>query len=156
VNILKFIASIALCYLVAFLGSVFTFSSIPTWYAQLNKPFFNPPNWIFGPVWTVLYFLMAVSLYIIWNKNLENKKQDKAIKIFIFQLTLNLLWSLVFFGLHQPLLGLITIIILWFSIFITIKYFYKLSKPSGYLLVPYILWVSFASVLNFAIVVVNK
>ena len=155
-NILKFIASIALCYLVAFLGSVFTFSSIPTWYAQLNKPFFNPPNWVFAPVWTILYFLMAVSLYIIWNKNLENKKQDKAIKIFIFQLTLNLLWSLVFFGLHQPLLGLITIIILWFSIFITIKYFYKLSKPSGYLLVPYILWVSFASVLNFAIVVVNK
>jgi len=155
VNILKFIASIAICFLVAILGSVFTLPSIPTWYAVLNKPIFSPPNWIFGPVWTVLYFLMAISLYIVWNKNLENKKKDKAIKIFIFQLVLNLLWSLVFFGLHRPLLALITIIILWFSIFITIKYFYKLSKTSGYLLVPYIFWVTLASVLNFAIVILN-
>lgn len=152
---LKFIVSIALCFLVAFLGSALTLSSIPTWYAQLNKPFFSPPNWIFGPVWTILYFLMGISLYIIWSKNLKNKKKEDAIKVFIFQLTLNLLWSLVFFGLHQPLLALITIFILWISIFMTIKSFYKISKVSSYLLIPYILWVSFASILNLAIAVLN-
>jgi len=155
VNIFKFIVSITLCFVVAFLGSAFTLPSITTWYAQLNKPFFSPPNWIFGPVWTVLYFLMGVSLYIIWNKNLKNKKKEDAIKIFIFQLTLNLLWSLVFFGLHQPLLAFIAIIILWISIFMMIKYFYKISKTSAYLLVPYIIWVTFASILNLAVAVLN-
>jgi translocator protein len=151
----KFIVSIGICFAVAFLGSLFTFSSIPTWYAQLNKPFFNPPNWIFGPVWTILYFLMAISLYIVWSKNSKNKNKEDAIKIFIFQLILNLLWSLIFFGLHQPLWALITIYLLWASIYMTIKSFYKISKTSSYLLVPYILWVSFASILNLAIVLLN-
>jgi len=154
-NILKLITSIVLCFLVAFLGSLVTISSIPTWYAQLNKPFFSPPNWIFGPVWTALYFLMAVSLYIVWNKNLKNRTKENAMKVFIFQLILNLFWSLVFFGLHQPFLAYITIIILWIAIFMTIKYFYKISKMSAYLLVPYIIWVTLASVLNLAIVALN-
>jgi translocator protein len=152
----KLIASITLCFFVAFLGSAFTFSSIPTWYAHLNKPFFNPPNWIFGPVWTILYFLMGISLYIVWNKNIASKKKERPIKIFIIQLVLNLLWSLVFFGLHQPLLALINIVILWYSIFITIKYFYGISRMSAYLLYPYIVWVSFASILNFAVVILNS
>jgi translocator protein len=155
-NILKFIVSVVSCFLVAFLGSATTMSSIPTWYAYLNKPFFNPPNWIFGPVWTILYFLMGVSLYIVWNKNLKNKEKGNAIKVFIFQLILNLLWSLVFFGLHQPLLALITIIMLWISIFLTIKAFYKISKTAAYLLYPYIFWVTFASILNFAIALLNR
>jgi len=121
----------------------------------LTSLFFSPPNWIFGPVWTILYFLMGISLYMVWDKNLKNKKKDKAIKTFLLQLTLNLLWSVVFFGLHQPLLALAVIIMLWISIFMTIKYFYKISKISGYLLVPYILWVSFASILNLAITILN-
>ncbi len=155
-NILKLIFSIGVCFLVAGIGSAFTLPSIPSWYAQLNKPFFSPPNFLFGPVWTVLYLLMGISLYIVWNKNLKNKNKDKAIKTFILQLVLNLLWSLIFFGLHQPLLAFITIIILWISILMTIKYFYKISKPAAYLLIPYILWVSFASILNLAIVGLNK
>ncbi|MDP2638486.1 MAG: TspO/MBR family protein [Candidatus Levybacteria bacterium] len=154
VSIYKFIVSIGLCFIVAFLGSVVTLSSISTWYASLNKPFFNPPNFIFGPVWTVLYFLMGVSLYIVWNKNLKNKK-DKAIKVFALQLVLNLLWSLVFFGLHQPLLAFIVIVMLWIAIFMTIKHFYKVSKLSAYLLIPYILWVSFAAFLNLFIVLLS-
>jgi translocator protein len=154
-KIFKFIFSIVLCFSAAALGGAATYSSIPTWYASLNKPFFNPPNWIFGPVWTILYFLMAVSLYIVWDKNFKNKKKEEAIKIFIFQLVLNLLWSFAFFGFHQPLLALITVIALWISIFVTIKYFYKISKTSAYLLYPYIFWVSFASILNLAIVILN-
>jgi translocator protein len=155
-KILKFIISIASCFLVAFLGSTFTVPSIAGWYAHLNKPFFNPPNWIFGPVWTILYFLMGVSLYIVWNKNLKNKEKGNAIKVFIFQLVLNLLWSLVFFGLHQPLVALITIIALWITIFMVIRSFYKISKIAAYLLYPYIFWVSFASILNFAVLLLNK
>ena len=154
-NILKLVISVGICFLVAFIGSALTLSSLPTWYSTLNKPIFSPPNWIFGPVWTILYFLMGVSLYIVWNKNLKNKNKDEAIKIFIFQLILNLLWSFVFFSLHQPLLALITIIILWFFILMTIKYFYKISKLAAYLLIPYILWVSFASLLNLFIVGLN-
>jgi translocator protein len=156
VKISKFILSIFLCFFVAFLGSVFTFPSIPGWYSTLHKPFFNPPNWIFGPVWTILFFLMGVSLYIVWTENINNKKKESAIKIFILQLVLNLLWSLAFFGLHQPLLAMVIIVILWLSIFMTIKYFYKISRLSAYLLYPYISWVSFASILNFAIVILNR
>jgi len=148
VNISKFITSITLCFFVAFAGSAVTLPSIPTWYALLNKPFFSPPNWVFGPVWTVLYFLMGISLYLIWNKSVK-------IKIFLIQLALNFLWSLVFFWLHQPLLALITIFMLWISIYLTIKSFYRISKLAAYLLIPYILWVSFALLLNLFIVVLN-
>lgn len=154
-NIKKLIGSLALCFAVAFLGSVVTTPSIDSWYMTLQKPSFNPPNWIFGPVWTVLYFLMGVSLYMVWNKA-KGKKSQKAIQIFLIQLALNFLWSLVFFGLHLPLVAFLTIICLWASILYTILLFYKLSKPAAYLLTPYILWVSFASILNLAIVVLNK
>ncbi len=156
VKILKLVFSIGVCFLVAGIGSAITLPSISTWYATLNKPFFSPPNFLFGPVWTILYFLMGVSLFIIWDKNLKNKNKDKTIKTFILQLILNLLWSLVFFGLHQPLLAFIAIIVLWIAIFITIKYFYKISQLAAYLLIPYIVWVSFASILNLAIVLLNK
>lgn len=151
----KFIASVLLCFSVAFLGSAATTPSIPTWYASLSKPCFNPPNWVFGPVWTVLYLSMAVALYITWDKKISKKKKDKAVKIFIFQLILNLLWSLMFFGLHQLLLSVVVIIALWISILITIKYFIRISKWAGYLLIPYILWVSFAYILNFSILILN-
>jgi translocator protein len=151
----RFIASVAICFFVAFFGSAFTTPSITTWYAQLNKPFFNPPNWIFAPVWTILFFLMGVSLFIVWDKKLKNIKKDNAIKIFFLQLILNLFWSLAFFGLHMPVLALIIIYVLWISIFMMIKNFRKISKASGNLQIPYLVWVSFASILNLAIVVLN-
>jgi len=155
VSILKLVASVGLCFVVAFAGSVVTLPSIPAWYAQLNKPVFSPPNWIFGPVWTILFFLMGMSLYLVWNKSLRNKNTSKAIGIFLVQLFFNFLWSIAFFGFHLPLLAFIVIIALWISIFMTIKYFYKISRTSAYLLIPYILWVSFALILNFFIATLN-
>lgn len=154
-NIFKLIISIVTCELVGILGSVFTVSSIPTWYAALSKPPFSPPNWIFGPVWTLLYFLMGIAFYLIWKQGLNNKKVKFAAKLFLVQLALNFVWSPAFFGLQSPLLGLIIIIFMWIAIVFTMKKFYPLSKPAFYLMVPYILWVSFATVLNAAILVLN-
>lgn len=151
---MKLIAAIVFCQMAGLIGSLFTFTAIPTWYAQLNKPFFNPPNWVFGPVWTMLFTLMGISLYIIWTKK-QNKKTRQAINIFLVQLVLNTLWSILFFGLKSPTLAFIEILILWFAIYTTIAHFWRLSKPSAYLLVPYIAWVSFASLLNLAIVILN-
>lgn len=154
-NLLKLIVSVGICFFVAFLGSTVTTTAISTWYTSLNKPFFNPPNWIFGPVWTILYLLMGIALYLVWNKGLKSKKAKQAVKIFIIQLALNLFWSIVFFGFHSPLLAFMVIIALWISIFAAIKYFYKISELSAYLLVPYIVWVSFAAFLNLFIVLLN-
>lgn len=151
----KLIISVVGCELVGLLGTLFTISSILTWYASLNKPSFSPPNWIFGPVWTLLYFLMGVSFYLIWKKDFKKKKVKIASMFFASQLALNFLWSPVFFGLRAPLLALIIIIILWVLIFLTIKKFYFLSKWAAYLLVPYLLWVTFATILNASIVVLN-
>ena len=146
-DILTLIAAILLCESAGIVGSLFTFSEIPTWYASLEKPSFNPPSWVFGPAWTTLYALMGVSLYLVWK---ERKKADikVALAFFITQLILNTIWSILFFGLHSPILGLACIILLWLSIAATIIYFYKISKKAAYLLIPYILWVSFASILN--------
>jgi len=152
---LKLIISIGLCFIVAFIGSAVTLPSIPTWYAQLNKPFFNPPNFIFGPVWTVLYLLMGISLYLVWNKGWKNKNTNKAIRVFLVQLALNFSWSFVFFGLHLPFLAFLTIIALWIIIFYTITLFKKISKLASELLIPYLLWVSFALILNLFIVILN-
>ncbi len=154
-NILRFIISIVTCETVGIIGSIFTLSSIQTWYMFLNKPSFNPPNWIFGPVWTVLYALMGVSLYLIWNKGLKSNKTKNALKIFFVQLAFNFLWSIVFFGLHNPLLALIVITFLWASILYTILLFKKISQIAAFLLFPYILWVSFAVLLNLFIVLLN-
>lgn len=146
--------SLLLCFVVAFLGSLVTTPSIDTWYVTLQKPSFNPPNWVFGPVWTVLYFLMSVSLFLIWSKKTKNKDK-KPLQFFLLQLGLNLLWSIVFFGLHSPIGAFITIVLLWAAIFYTIILFYKVSKNAAYLLIPYLLWVSFATLLNLAIVILN-
>jgi translocator protein len=116
--------------------------------------FFSPPNWLFAPVWTIIFLLMGVSLFLV----LETKKSDQknlAIVLFAIQFFFNILWSFLFFGLRSPLLGLIGVIILWFSIVATILGFYKVSKKSAYLLLPYILWVSFATILNLAILLMN-
>ncbi len=146
---------ITLCLLVGALGSAFTAPSIESWYATLNKPFFSPPNFIFAPVWTTLYILMGISLFLVYQKGLKKKAVRIAVSFFMLQLLLNFLWSVVFFGLHAPLLALIEIILLWFAIFLTILRFNNISKLAAKMLIPYILWVSFATVLNLSIVLLN-
>jgi tryptophan-rich sensory protein len=131
-------------------GSFFTFNSVSTWYPTLEKPFFNPPSWIFGPVWTTLYFLMGISLFLVWGK----KKTD--LTWFWAQLALNAFWSIVFFGMKSPGLAFLVIVLLWISIFLTIKSFYKINKNAAYLLYPYLAWVTFASILNLFIAILNK
>lgn len=154
-NTLKLFASIIGCELVGILGSVFTISSIPTWYAVLNKPVFAPPNWIFGPVWTTLYFWMGISFYLIWNQGWKKQKVRTAGMYFLAQLGLNFIWTPVFFGLRSPLLALFVILAMLMLIITTMKKFYPLSKWAFYLLLPYLGWVSFATLLNAAIVFLN-
>lgn len=153
INFPKLIFSIGLCLGAGVLGSFFTVSSIPTWYTTLNKPSFSPPNWIFAPVWTVLYILMGVSLYLVWIS--KSKLKQNALYLFFVQLGLNALWSLIFFGLHNPSLALVDIIALWVAIILTMRAFLKINKISGRLLVPYLAWVSFATYLNYSIWVLN-
>jgi translocator protein len=155
-NWLKLLASVLVVELVGILSSLTTFNSIPNWYAHLIKPSFNPPNWIFGPVWTLLYLMIGVAVYLVWTSKKPNSFKINAYWIFAFQLLLNGLWTIVFFGMHQILGALIMIAVLWLLIIINIFAFYKISKTAGYILVPYLLWVSFASVLNFSLWLLNK
>jgi len=154
-NYKRLIISLALPQLAGLAGSLFTTPAIPAWYAGLEKPSFNPPNWIFAPVWTLLFLLMGISLYFIWGRGLENKKSKIAVLIFAVQLALNALWSIVFFGFHNLGAAFVAIIFLWFAIFVNIVAFAKISKQAAYLLLPYILWVSFAAILNFSILTLN-
>ncbi len=145
------ILSVAICLSAGFIGSFFTISSIGSWYSTLNKPFFNPPNWLFGPVWTFLYILMGISLYLA----VKNGADKKTLIIFSQQLLLNTVWSILFFGLQNPFFAFIEIIILWLFIFLTILSFSKYSRLSAYLLLPYLFWVTFAAFLNSAIIYLN-
>ncbi len=150
-KIIRLVAAILICQMAGFIGAVFTVDSIPTWYATIEKPSFNPPNWIFAPVWTTLYLLMGVALYLIWDKGFRKKEVKTALLVFSIQLILNALWSILFFGLRNPLYGLIEIIVLWITILASIILFYKIDKRAALLLIPYILWVSFAAILNYSI-----
>ena len=154
-KILKFVIAILIPQLAAVIGSVFTMPSIEDWYANLGKPQLAPPNWVFGPAWTALFLLMGIALFIVWQKGLNKKNVKAAFSIFIGQLALNVLWSIIFFGLHSPGFAFVEIVFLWFAILATIIAFAKVSKPAAWLLVPYILWVSFASYLNFMIWMLN-
>jgi tryptophan-rich sensory protein len=147
----KLIISIVICQLTGAIGAIFTAESVGSWYLTLNKPGLNPPSWVFAPVWTTLYVLMGVALFIIWKKH----QTGYAIHIFIFQLILNSLWSFLFFGVRNIQLAFIEIILLWLSILITIILFYRISRPAAYLLIPYILWVTFASYLNYELMRLN-
>jgi tryptophan-rich sensory protein len=151
-NITKLIVSIAIPLIAGFVGSLFTTKSIPNWYETIQKPAFNPPNWIFGPVWTILFIMMGIALYLVWT---SGKANNSALWIFGIQLGLNALWSILFFGLHSPLWAFVDIIVLWFAILATIISFYSVSATASYLLIPYILWVSFATILNWKIMVLN-
>jgi len=149
-NIIKLIISIVICQLAGVIGSIYTTPAIKTWYAFLNKPSFNPPNFVFAPVWTILFLLMGVALYLAWLK-----KQKEALIIFAFQLILNVLWSIIFFGLKMPSVALVEILMLWVAILYTLVNFYRVSKLAGFLLLPYLLWVAFAAVLNLSIWLLN-
>jgi translocator protein len=141
------LVSLVTCFAVAGLGSLATTPNIPTWYATLNKPTWTPPNWAFGPVWTVLYGMMAVSVWLVWRKAGWNM----AVTIFAIQLALNLAWSFIFFGFHQPGLAFLEIVMLWLAIAATVLMFFQVSPVAASLLIPYLLWVSYAAALNFAI-----
>ncbi len=154
-NIPKLVYSIVICQLAGIIGSFFTFPSISTWYVALEKPSFNPPNWVFSPVWITLFILMGISLYLVWGSGAKTRYVKIALTLFGIQLALNALWSIIFFGLKSPFYALIELVILWVAILATIFKFFNISKTAAYLLIPYILWVSFAAVLNFSIWVIN-
>jgi len=153
-KIVKLIILVLISEGVGVLGSIFTFSAIPTWYAGLNKPFFSPPNFVFGPVWTTLYFLMGLSLFLVLEQKLKKDKQ-KIVFLFSAQLLLNFTWSIIFFGAQNPALAFVNIIALWLSIAILIYKFWPHSRLASLLLVPYLAWVSFASLLNLFIIILN-
>jgi benzodiazapine receptor len=156
--IYKLLISLAIAFAAAGIGSFFTISAIPTWYAELAKPSFNPPNWVFGPAWSLLYTLMGVALFRVWNSKPEGstKGHTKPARTLAFarfgvQLVLNALWSIVFFGLHQLGPALIVIAALWLAILACIVTFWRFERTAALLLLPYLAWVTFASLLNFAV-----
>jgi translocator protein len=155
VQIFKLIASLILTLGVGAIAGIFTSSSVTGWYAGLNKPSFNPPNWLFGPVWTVLYIIMGISLFMIWKIE-PSKERNIALLIFMVQLIFNFCWSFIFF--HFKLIGpaLIDIIVLWISIVVMLILFYTIKPLAAYLNIPYLLWVSFASILNGAYYFLNR
>jgi translocator protein len=150
-SIVKLIISVIACFAAGGIGSIFTFKSIPTWYPGLKKPKYTPPDKVFGPIWTALYLLMGISVYLIWQKGLPNDGVLIAFIIFWVQLILNALWSIIFFGMKSKGGGVITIIILWFLILAEIITSFQVSSWAGTLLIPYIIWVSIASYLNIGI-----
>lgn len=155
VRIIQFIVAIGVSLAAGWIGAIFTTPVIPTWYAGLTMPAFSPPSWVFGPVWTVLYILMGIALYLVWSKGLRHKNVQVATAIFGVQLVLNVLWSFVFFGMQAPFFALIGILFLWTAILMTIVFFDRVSVPAAVLLVPYFLWVSFAAYLNYGIYALN-
>jgi benzodiazapine receptor len=153
--VVRLAACIAVSELAGIIGSVFTTPSIPGWYAALARPAFNPPNRVFGPVWTTLFALMGVALFLVWQKKEDRQAKKYAVIAFFVQLGLNTLWSILFFGLQSPAWAFVDIVALWFGIVVTMLLFYRISKSAAWLLLPYLLWVSFAGVLNAAIWMLN-
>ena len=149
------VLSIAICLAVAGAGAVFTRGSIRNWYPLLQKPSWTPPSWLFGPVWTVLYLMMAIAAWLVWRRR-GFGNVDSALGLYVFQLALNAMWSPLFFGMKNPLAGLLDIVPLWAAILATLISFWRISSAAGALLVPYWLWVSFATALNFAIWKMNR
>lgn len=154
INIGKLSLSIIIPLVAGFLGSFFTGPAVKTWYLIINKPTWNPPSWVFAPVWTTLFIMMGIALYLVWSAKMSNKVRW-ALKMFSAQLVLNILWSVFFFGMQNFWMAFGEIIILWIAIALTIVDFSKVNKKAAWLLVPYIMWVSFASYLNFTIASLN-
>lgn len=155
-NSIRLIVSIVACQCAGFIGSIATSRSVSTWYQTLQKPDFTPPSWLFAPAWITLYLLMAIAAFLVWRTGLDKPETRTALIIFLVQLVLNALWSIAFFGLQSPLYGVIVIAALWLAILFTILKFFPISKAAGVLMLPYILWVSFAAVLNISILILNR
>ena len=153
-HLFPLLISILLALSAGFIGSFFTTPSIASWYAFINKPSFSPPNWLFAPVWTLLYILMSIAAFLIWQKR-DNPKAKQALRFYGTQLILNALWSIIFFGMHNPGLAFLEIIFLWSFILITLIKFYQINKIAGLLFIPYLLWVSFALILNLFVWMIN-
>lgn len=153
-NVLKLIVSIVLPLSIGAIAGIFTSEAIPGWYATLNRPSFNPPNWLFGPVWTTLYLLMGVSLYLIWKQE-KGKERNFAMLVFIVQLVLNFAWSFIFFYFNKISFAFAEIILLWLSILLMIIRFYRIKPIAAYINIPYLLWVSFAAILNLSFYLLN-
>jgi translocator protein len=153
---LKLVASLAAALAAALIGGLATGSSVATWYAALRKPAFAPPDWLFGPAWTVLYILMAMAAWVVWKRGLGTPGVGLALAVYLVQLVLNGAWSGLFFGLRSPLAGLLGIIALWLAILATIVLFFRVSTTAGILMLPYIAWVTFAAALNAAILKLNR
>ena len=151
----KLVLSLIICQMAGVLGSIFTGSSVSTWYAVLEKPWFTPPGAAIGFVWLFLFALMGISLFLVWREGLDRPDVKAAIYIFAAQLVFNVMWSWAFFGLESPLSGLAVIAVLWVSILLTIIKFWPISRNAALLLVPYLLWVSFAAYLNYTIWALN-
>ncbi len=151
-----FFISLLITLAIGFVAALFTRPEIPGWYSTLNKPSFNPPSFVFAPVWTCLYIMIAIAAYLVWKKRNESQQYTRTKLIYFLQLLFNFSWSIVFFGLHQILPALIIIIGLWLLILLNINAFSKYTRIAAWLLLPYLLWVSFASVLNFSIYMLNR
>jgi len=154
--VIKVIISLAVTFSAPVIASLVTDPAASNWYANLNKPSFNPPGWIFGPVWTVLYILMTVSAALVWYRGLPGQKVRMALALYIVQLVLNALWTPIFFGLQMPLLAFIDIVLLWAAILITVLAFLRVSRYAALLMAPYLIWTTFAAVLNFTLWYLNR
>ena len=150
------VLSIMMALLAGGIGSFFTMTEIPTWYAMLIKPTISPPNWLFGPVWTTLYILMGTAAWLMWRAAAPSVDKRRALALYVFQLILNALWSIIFFGMHALGVAFVELLILWSMIVVLIVLFMRISRPAGWLLVPYLAWVSFAGILNLMLWVLNS
>jgi len=153
---IRLLVSIIACFAAGGIGSVFTFKAIPIWYAGLKKPPYTPPKWVFGPVWTTLYILMGISVFLVWQSGLTSSGATLAFTLFWIQLCVNALWSVIFFGIKSKGVAVIAILVLWLLILATIVVSFPVSRWAGVLLIPYILWVSIASYLNIGVWWLNK
>lgn len=155
VDFYRLFVSIFICQLAGFVSGILNSKSIEAWYVKLRKPIFNPPNWVFSPIWTILFLLQGISLYLVWSSGLTNEDTLFALIMFFFQMILNISWSFLFFGKKSLFLSLGDIVFLIFAIIITMLSFYNISELATYLLMPYLFWVIFVMILNFAIWVLN-
>ena len=156
-KITRILAVVVTCLVIGYFSGMVTRSSVTTWFPTLIKPSFNPPSWVFAPVWSILFVMMGVAAGLVWGRiEAEREAVKKALIFFAIQLGLNALWSYLFFGLRNPMLAGLEIIVLWLMIFETYIQFVKINKIAGYLLLPYLAWVSFASVLNGSIWWLNR
>ncbi|OLY93361.1 TspO and MBR related proteins [Cnuella takakiae] len=155
-NWVKLLISLALPQIAGISGALFTVTGEGSWYRQINRPSWNPPGWVFGPVWTLLYILMGIAFYLVWKNNSADRLKKPAMTFWIIQLVLNFFWTLIFFGAHETGWATLEIIVLWIFILLTILAFFRINKTAGWLMVPYLLWVSFATALTATIWQMNS